>query len=1042
MFRYHAVFYLLLFAIMHLASAEPSPPPQPLPTETSVTKMQNFPPVLTTTGVAERKKVIQDNWTALRYSHDAIAVLRKQIDTKINGLDSLSITLPLLESAEIDKDAASIELEKIRQEYKTTDETIFAQKNAHREVNQQLAELQKTPLNNPDEIQRQQQQISELRTQAEAQRATIEVEEEFLKVMQERVNIAQARLGLLAEWHNALNKVYQERQKISLETQLQQNKQRYQSLAVELRQQLTKKQELDPFKSNFALEAKLQEADEMTQYVVYDFRRLVLHKEILQFNQYLTKNLTEDDSEIVEANLREMLLETEKIKAELRGIQQSLETRVKLLQQQMEIFNKRNETLKGETLKDNQEAGKLIKALAEKFQQQSVEMGVLLQTAETLMTQLTSVYQSSVTRLLLRQRNLPDSSAEWQALLTDFSRIPSLLLAEYRLTIQGFHRTFEQTPLQRWSLLILGVTVWLTLFIWIRQVLFRLFNQLTETGQRSFAANLFLTGLRLLHFNAIGIAITGIFFLLLWLTQPTTNTVLVSLSFVFLWFGIKVPINILWLLLSSKLLTKTPNRSKTYQQLRIFIILFAIVAVITSLGHILPITSVTRDLLDTGFMLFLSVALIPTMHIRSVLLSLLENMVKGYWLLVIRFSSLLAPLAIIAVSLLGLLGYLNLGWYVAKHLTLSLLVIVGWLTIRGLLIDFTNVLKNLALKHSKWGLLWTQDIIPLVQKIVFIILFLVMLFALFLLNGWYTDFAVRSTIETVLAYPLFTINEAKITVNVIMIALITLWFVFWFGSWARQITYRWIYIGINDLGVRHSLSVFTQYVVVLIGLMVVFQVLGLDLTTLTIFAGALGVGLGFGLQTIFNNFISGIILLAERPLKTGDLVNIGDKYEGEVANIGIRALVVRKWDNQEVIVPNSDIITSSFTNWTHSDDIVRFTLRLRISYDSDPHQVIEILKKVLKESPDVVPEPPLSQVNLWEFGDSWMVFRVDYHINVRTNSVLQSRNRIALKIWDSLKQAGIRMSYPQHELYVKNLLTERAETQDLFDEPKDYNGLA
>ncbi|ALG66645.1 mechanosensitive ion channel domain-containing protein [Beggiatoa leptomitoformis] len=1041
MYRFLLTLFIFYTLIIQYSIAEPqttvaSPP------ETATQKNQNFPPVLNAAGLEERKQVIKDNWTALQYSRDAITVLTKQLENKIRELDASKITSALLENAEIDRDAAAIELEKILQEYKTTETTISNQKNASHEVTMQLAELQKTPLTAPEEIAQQQQKITALKNQLTSLQATTTVEEAFLQVMQERLNIAQERLNLLTEWHNALDKAYQERQKASLETQLQQDKQRYQALAVTLRQQLTKKQELDSFKQYFALEAKIQEADEMTQYVAHNFRLHLLQKNLIEFTQYLAQRLTEHEPEVVEKNLENMLLDTGKIIDELKTVQHFLENRGNLLQQQLELIRKRNETLSGEILRDNQEAEKIINTLNEKLQQQSIEVSILLQATDNLVTKLTTSYQDSVTRLLLRQRNLPDSQEEWQRLGTDISHVPNLLLQEYQLTLQGFHRTFEQTPLHRWGLLSVGVIIWLVLFIWIRQALFRLFAQLNEVNNRSFAASLFLTGLRLLHLNAIGIAVIGVFCLLLWLTQPTKNTILVSLSFVFLWLGIKFPINLLWLLFSSKILTKTPNRSRSYRQLRLFIILIAVFSMITGLGHILPIATVTRDLLDTCFMLFLSWTLIPIMHIRNLLLTTLEKVMKGYWLLVLRFVSLLVPLAVLAVSILGLLGYLNLGWYVAEHLTVSLLVLIGWLTIRGLLIDLTNILKNMALKHSEFGLLWTQDIIPLVQKITFILLFFIVLLVLFWANGWYNDFAVRNSLETFLTYPLFKIGETKITVSIITVSLITLWFVFWFGGWARRITYRWIYINVNDLGVRHSLSVFTQYMVILVGLLIVFQIIGIDLTTLTIFAGALGVGLGFGLQTIFNNFISGIILLVERPLKTGDLVNIGDKYEGEVANIGIRSLVVRKWDNQEVIVPNADIITNSFTNWTHSDDIVRFTLRLRISYDSDPYHVIKILTKVLQDSPDIVTAPPVSQVNLWEFGDSWMVFRVDYHINVRTNSVLQSRNRLTLHIWDALKAADIRMSYPQHELYVKNLLVDKADAQELFDNKSDYQGMS
>lgn len=237
--------------------------------------------------------------------------------------------------------------------------------------------------------------------------------------------------------------------------------------------------------------------------------------------------------------------------------------------------------------------------------------------------------------------------------------------------------------------------------------------------------------------------------------------------------------------------------------------------------------------------------------------------------------------------------------------------------------------------------------------------------------------------------------------------------------WIRQFTYRWLYAGVLDLGIRNSLSVFTQYAFVLIGLLIALNVLGVNLTSLAIFAGALGVGIGFGLQNIANNFISGLILLAERPIRTSDWVTIGAN-EGEVKRIGIRAVTVTTWDNQDVVIPNAEIITTPFINWTLSDDIVRTVIFMGISYNNDPHQAMQVIRDAVQAYPAVLKEPPC-RVWLREFGNSSVDFRIHYHINVRLHSRLEVKSEVMLRIWDALKEAGISIPFPQQDVYIKEL---------------------
>jgi potassium efflux system protein len=448
------------------------------------------------------------------------------------------------------------------------------------------------------------------------------------------------------------------------------------------------------------------------------------------------------------------------------------------------------------------------------------------------------------------------------------------------------------------------------------------------------------------------------------------------------------------------------------------LVLLGLFSSLTLLVHWLPFSAQLRDANDSIFMLFLCLLTVPAINLRRMALARLENQVRNrYWLLAGQLASLLFPLGILVAGGLGLIGYINLAWTVARSLTWLVAVLAGWLVARGLLSDAVAWLKPYAMQHSaRYGLLWTQDIIPLLHKLAKLGLLTLAALFLFKLNGWHTD---SDFMRDILAYALFEIGQAEVTVQALLLSLFAVWIVGWLGKWSRQITYRWILSGIADLGVRHSLSVFTQYTVVLIGGVIVLRIIGLDLTTFTVFAGALGVGIGFGLQNITNNFISGLLLLIERPLRNGDLVELGNaKHGGEVTRIGIRSLTIKTWDNKEVIIPNSELISSAFTSWTHSDNILREELYLGVSYESDPAKVENILNRILADHPGVLktPEP---KVYFWEFADSALTFRYQYFVNLRETDRHEVKSSVLHHIWNDFKQAGVEIPFPQREVMVK-----------------------
>ncbi len=210
-------------------------------------------------------------------------------------------------------------------------------------------------------------------------------------------------------------------------------------------------------------------------------------------------------------------------------------------------------------------------------------------------------------------------------------------------------------------------------------------------------------------------------------------------------------------------------------------------------------------------------------------------------------------------------------------------------------------------------------------------------------------------------------------------------------------------------GAGYALATFTRWVIVIVGVMLTFDALNIDLMKVTLLAGALGVGIGFGLQTIVNNFVSGLILIVERPVAVGDMVEIGPLL-GDVKRIGIRSSTVRTTQGAEVIVPNSDLASKQVVNWTRSDRQRRYEIDVGVAYGSDPETVMRLLEDAAKEVPQIMSVPPPS-ATFEGFGDSSLDFRLLAWVTT-VDVGLQAKNRAARGHPAQTQRGGNRDSLP------------------------------
>lgn len=262
------------------------------------------------------------------------------------------------------------------------------------------------------------------------------------------------------------------------------------------------------------------------------------------------------------------------------------------------------------------------------------------------------------------------------------------------------------------------------------------------------------------------------------------------------------------------------------------------------------------------------------------------------------------------------------------------------------------------------------------------------------------------------------LGSIAVSLSDILIFLATVWLAFAVSRLLRFVLAEDVYPRV-DLGggVSYAISTILHYVLLVSGFVLAIAALGFDLTKFTILAGALGVGIGFGLQNIVNNFVSGLILLFERPVKVNDVVQIGT-HQGDLTRIGLRASVLRTLEGAEVIVPNGQLISEEVTNWTFSDQQRRLEINVGVAYGSDPRRVMELLTKTALDNPEVLDEPP-PRTLFAAFGES----SLDFQLRAWTDSEnwVALKSDLTLAVYDVLTENEIEIPFPQRDLHVRSV---------------------
>jgi len=279
-------------------------------------------------------------------------------------------------------------------------------------------------------------------------------------------------------------------------------------------------------------------------------------------------------------------------------------------------------------------------------------------------------------------------------------------------------------------------------------------------------------------------------------------------------------------------------------------------------------------------------------------------------------------------------------------------------------------------------------------------------------------FGVLATTTAILDSIALTIGTIRLSLLLVLKAVLIITILLWAAlTIARLISTRLQRLAGLSPSVQALAGNLLKIVLVTLAFLIGFNTVGIDLTALAVFGGAVGVGVGFGLQKIVSNFVSGIILLLEHSIKPGDVIEVGHTY-GTVTSLGARFATVRGRDGKEYLIPNETLITNQVTNWSYSTPLLRLDIRFGIGYRSDLRQVRQLAIQAAARTPRIMTAPaPVCHIT--EFGDNAVAMLLRFWIEDPADGVRNVTGDVYLALWDSFSEHDIELPYPQREIRIR-----------------------
>lgn len=879
---------------------------------------------------------------------------------------------------------------------------------AQRNAEQLLAEQQKRA--NPLSGHRDEEAIAHARTLIERNSRHIALLQRQKAALQESLKLAKQHHALLDARYQRYNERYLEARENAntgkaLPNAYLQNQKRLQGEREQLSRQLNQGDLSRDTRLTTNTDIALIDKQILYSQLAHDIESLDLRLQDLQFADFSSVSL--DRIERVQEELLHM-------ETRLNSSKTLLENNFRTITEQFSLYARQIAAMPANITRRHSQMNEQYHHLHRQLENNLLNLNLIRKNADSQYTALSKDYLSKRFRFGGSLSRLP-------ALALSVAKAPVTFLGQYSVAASTFTDTLKNQSRNR---IILLSALAITLIVatgFLTSHVNHLVRRMSDGKRLSFARRILLFVFGMLKYLLPYLGL----FALVWATItllgiPTPSYGLLLLPAAALLF-VAIPYFAVRILIDSHLMEGADDHRLIRPVTTIALIgtlLFSLVILATSVLT----DQNTIDAYRFIFCLYMLLVSWPIFRLTRRITAYLNTYYSdSYIYRILRLLAYLICAGIFLFGATGSAGYLNLAWSIAEHQLYIWAFILIWVGILALAKDASLWAKRHALKNTNNGVFWAQDVINPLHALVHWGSLVFLIYFLFHIFHWNANSPGIQPLLAILKTPIFGGEDGQFTLMNLLLMGLLIYVVFRIGRWSRSLAYRWIFAKITDLGIRNSLSVFSQYTIVTLGFLLALRIIGLDLTTFTVFAGALGVGIGFGLQTIANNFISGLLLLIERPLRNGDTISVGN-YDGKVERIGMRSLTITTFNNESVILPNSDFVTSAFKNWSHSDQILRTVFYLDLSYRHNPDEVVANFMKtmqklvdeglIMNELPDFIPG-----VFAFNYSERGMTYRIQYYFNLDHQQMFPTKHRVVQSIWQTCHDHGYEIAYPKQDIY-------------------------
>lgn len=959
---------------------------------------------------------------------DRIQLVSQQINLLKNRLDQSERELAALEKAK-DKEISRAVFEKASKKFldKASLDIIVAKSNLD-SVNIELADSQQTISWLQKGIQEIESQLNvlsvfgvkiakheianihDLKTDLRYQKKLLLLEKNRLVYLRQLQSVAKNLLGLKKDRFNHLNVMAKSRNMLYLKQQQMRDELAYQEQQTKWLRQLNELNialaKVDPSKSQdayTALERDIFYTNENANYAYLQSLAARYTDQIQQMKLAISKGSSITLLNEISDQIQILMRQVEKLET-------AIQSRIDVLDRHISYLSPRVEkqpVLGGYVTQ--------LKDLTKNYHESQVVLGDLNKTI--------GIFRSTLDRELQVELSSRQGFPSFDSkMLLDLGKemllVPALAFEEFKSLSMHVIKGVKATSTLGWSVFTTIQCLLLFSFFFLRQTLIGILARPSKWRNQ---INSRWISLQWVRRNIIDIFFfVDIVGTLFFFGVPVQHFIFI-INLAMVWMIFKSIITVAKLCLVETTHSSLGHDMILYHRLKWFILAGAVITAITVFLHQLPLIYELKAMFDWLFLCLLmivSVLLLRSWHVLpDMIVSHMESR-HPYFERSVRLFGVLIPALMLANSVIGLIGYVNLIMTVSRYEGIFLLVLIGYLIVRGLLSDGMEQVSRLMIQYVSNGWLWTEAFLKPIDKVVRLALFFAAGAVLFYFYEWDGQSPVVMFLTSLLSYQIAYVFNTSITSWSLLKLFVVVSVFYWLAKWTREFVYRSLSSRTKDMGIRNSLAILSQYAVVVMGIFISLRVLGIDLGALTAIAAAFAFGVGLGLRDLANNFASGFLILLERPLRVGDIVAV-NAVEGEVINIGSRAVTIRTFDHMELVVPNTEIFNKSFTNWTSKDNIVRSIVHVQISRYDNPHEVKAIIHSVL-DAHTLVLKDPASEVFLKDMTDTRMDFELRYFVNIRqVKSRTAVTSSVLMTLWDEFSRHGIKPPYPQHEIFLR-----------------------